>query len=170
MWVFIAVSSTKFNSDRPRAFLKTSTAKTDVCCLQGEEARSFLQAVTRHGLCISFQTNQLKRLEEHTGSLCSSLELRWGENMTPFVSLPVPDHFRSPGGKHCAKSRGSDWSSSWLRSLRGSSISSGNTANLMDRVPGKDRQENLWPRNGLLRKDKKQSTYFFQLEKVSGAF
>lgn len=68
------------------------------------------------------------------------------------------------------KSRGSDWSSSWLRSLRGSSISSGNTANLMDRVPRRDRQENLWPRNGLLRKDKKQSTYFFQLEKVSGAF
>lgn len=40
----------------------------------------------------------------------------------------------------------------------------------MDRVPGKDRQENLRPKNSLLQKDKKQSTYFFQLEKVSGAF
>lgn len=90
MWVFIAVSSTKFNSDRPRAFLKTSTAKTDVCCLQGEEARSFLQAVTRHGLCISFQTKQLKRLEEHTGSLCSSLELRWG--LFPYQFPIIFDH------------------------------------------------------------------------------
>lgn len=96
-------------------------------------------------------------------------EMGWNQDL-PFVPLPIPDDFQSPGGKHCAKSRGSDWSSSWLHSLRGSSISSGNTANLMDRAPGKDRQENLLPKNGLLRKDKKQSTYFFQPEKVPGAF
>lgn len=155
-----------------RHFLKHQLLKPDVCCVQGKEARSFLHAVTRHGLCISLQTVRPKRLEEHTGPLCNSLEVRWGETRTPpplppFVSLPVPDDFLSPGGKHCAKSKSSDWSSSWLHSQRCSNIFSGNTANLMDRVPGKGRWENL--KNGLLQKDINQSTYFLQLEKVSDA-
>lgn len=96
MGVLIAVSSTKFNSDKPRAFSKTSTAKTAVCCSQGKEARSFLQAVTCHGLYISFQTVQLKTLEEHTGSLCSSPEVRRGETRTPLLFpyqfLTIFDH------------------------------------------------------------------------------
>jgi len=79
------VSRTKLNSDRPRAFSEISAAKTDICCLQGEEARSLLQAATRHSLCISLQTAQRKRLEELTGLLCSSLEVRRGETRTPFL-------------------------------------------------------------------------------------
>lgn len=55
--VSIALSTTKFNSDKPQVFSKS--AKNDVPCLQGEEARGFLQAVTRYSLCISFQNIQL---------------------------------------------------------------------------------------------------------------
>lgn len=171
MWVFIAASSTKFNWDKPQAFSKTSAAKPDVRCLQGEEARSFLQGVTRHGLCISFQTVQLKRLEEHTGSLCSSLRSEMGWNKTPlsfpYQFLMIFYHQEGSIVQSAEALTGVPVGFTlWEVVAFPLEIQPTWWTEFQGRM---DRKVFGW-RMVYCEKTKKQSTYFFQLEKVSGAF